>query len=86
MLIAMRKQSLSLYTRWFRILAISTLLSLPLGASAREHGVTATLVRRLRDNLRLTLRYGYFHFLDGTFGGSRDYEAHALFSSLQWRF
>jgi hypothetical protein len=59
---------------------------LPLGASGQEHGVTATLVRRLSKNLRLTCKYGYYQYDDGTYGGNRDYSAHVLYSSLQYRF
>jgi hypothetical protein len=59
---------------------------LPLGADGSEHGVTATLVRRLTKNLRLTCKYGYYQYEDGTYGGNRDYDAHVLYSSLQYRF
>jgi hypothetical protein len=59
---------------------------LPLGAEGHEHGVTATLVRRLSKNLRLTCKYGYYQYDDGTYGGNRDYDAHVLYSSLQYRF
>jgi len=59
---------------------------LPLGASGEEHGVTATLIRRISKNVRLTLKYGYYHYNDGTFGGHQDYYAHAIYSSLRYRF
>src|SRR5690606_29531528 len=59
---------------------------LPYGAEAVEHGITATVVRRLTKNLRLTLRYGYFHYEDTPSGGNSDYSAHLLFSGLQYRF
>lgn len=59
---------------------------LPLGASAEEHGVTAALVRRISKNLRLTLKYAYYHYDDGTFGGHQDFYAHMLYSSLRYRF
>jgi hypothetical protein len=58
----------------------------PLGMTAAEHGVTATLTRRLKPNLLLTLRYGFFDYDDTTFGGSRDYQAHVVSSSLRYRF
>jgi outer membrane protein assembly factor BamA len=61
-------------------------LGLPLGASAEEHGVTATLLRRISKNVRLSLKYGYYHYNDGTFGGHQDYYAHAIYSSLRYRF
>ncbi len=59
---------------------------IPYGAGAREHGVTASLVRRISKNVRLTLRYGYYAYDDVTFGGHRDYRAHVLSSSLRYRF
>jgi hypothetical protein len=59
---------------------------LPLGAEGHEHGVTAALVRRLTKNLRLTCRYAYYQYDDGTYGGNRDYQAHGIYSSLQYRF
>jgi predicted porin len=59
---------------------------LPLDAEATEHGVTAAITRRLTENLRLSLRYGYFHYEDIPFGGHNDYEAHVVFTSLQYRF
>ena len=59
---------------------------LPLGAEAQEHGVTALLTRRLRPNLRLNLRYAFFTYEDVLSGGHNDYDAHVLFSSLQYRF
>jgi hypothetical protein len=59
---------------------------LPLGMSAEEHGVTTTLTRRINKNLRLTLRYGYFHYDEESAGGRNDCEAHVVSSSLQYRF
>jgi hypothetical protein len=58
----------------------------PYGAGAEENGVTATIVRRLTEKLRLTLKYGYYHFTDQTSGGHNDYDTHVLFASLQYRF
>lgn len=59
---------------------------MPYGAEAQEHGITATLVRRLTANLRLTLRYGFFHYDDATSGHNNDYEAHLVSAGLQYRF
>ncbi len=58
----------------------------PYGAGAEEHAVTVTLIRRLRDNIRLTLKYGFFDYTDDTSGGNNDYQAHLVYSSLQYRF
>jgi hypothetical protein len=59
---------------------------LPLGAGAEEHGVTAAIVRRISQNLRATLKYGFSHYQDEAFGGFRDYTAHLVSLSLQYRF
>lgn len=61
-------------------------VGVPYGAGAKEHGVTATLTRRLTQNLRLTLKYGYFDYEDESSGGNNDYQAHYVSSSLQYRF
>lgn len=61
-------------------------VGVPYGAGAEEHGVTATLTRRLTQNLRLTLKYGYFDYQDETSGGHNNYQAHYVSSSLQYRF
>jgi hypothetical protein len=59
---------------------------LPLGAGGEEHGINATLTRRLTKHLRLALRYGYYHYDDETFGGHQDYHAHLVYTSLRYRF
>ena len=56
------------------------------GAGAEEYGITATLVRRITQNLRVTLRYGYYHYTDQTSGGNNNYDAQVVYSSLQYRF
>jgi hypothetical protein len=58
----------------------------PYGSGAREQGVTATVTRRLTKNLRLLLRYGFFHYEDALYGGNRDFDSHLIYSSLQYRF
>jgi len=58
----------------------------PLGAGAEEHGINATLTRRLTKNLRLSVRYGYYQYNDQTFGGNQDFHAHLLYTSLRYRF
>jgi hypothetical protein len=59
---------------------------MPYGAGGEEHGVTATLTRRIRQNIRLSLKYGFFHYHDVAFGGNQDFDAHLVYSSLQYRF
>ena len=61
-------------------------VGLPLGAGGQEHGVNATLTRRLTKNVRLSVRYGYYHYDDETFGGHQDFFAHVLYASLRCRF
>ena len=64
----------------------NSIAGLPLGAAAKEHGVTATLSRRLSRNVRLNLKYGYSHYDDLASGAHSSYEAHLVYSSLQYRF
>jgi hypothetical protein len=61
-------------------------VGMPYGAEAEEHGITATLVRRLSSKLRVTLRYGFFHYDDVTSGGNNNYQAHLISTGLQYRF
>ncbi len=61
-------------------------ISLPYGANVEEHGVSVTLIRRISEHVRLTLRYGYFNNRDITSGDHKDYDAHLVYSSLQYRF
>ena len=57
-----------------------------LGAGAREHGVTATLTRRITRNLKASLKYGYYNYEDAATGGFNNFEAHLIFATLQYRF
>lgn len=52
--------------------------SQPYGAGAEEHGVTASLIRRIRANLLWTLKYGFFSNRDVTSGGNNNYDAHLV--------
>jgi len=56
------------------------------GSDAQEHSLSASVVYRMRHNIRLILRYGYSHYDDVAFGGQRNYEAHVVSTSLQYRF
>jgi hypothetical protein len=61
-------------------------VSLPYGAGAEQHGVTATLLHRIRKNLLWKLQYGFFTGDDETSGGNNEYDAHLVYSSLQYLF
>lgn len=63
-----------------------TSVTLPLGAASREHGVTATLTRRITPNIRVSMRYGYYNYHDLTSDGQGDFEAHVVYTTLQYRF
>jgi hypothetical protein len=62
------------------------LVGVPLGADTEEHSVTATLSRRITKNLRWNLRYAFTHYDDMASLGSYNFDAHVIFSSLQYRF
>jgi hypothetical protein len=61
-------------------------VGLPYGVGAEEHAVTAEIVRRLTENLRLTLKSGYYHYTDETSGGNNDFDTFLIFASMQYRF
>lgn len=58
----------------------------PFGAGAEEHSVTATLTRRITNNLRWSLKYAFTHYDDSASAGQFSYDAHLIYSSLQYRF
>jgi len=58
----------------------------PFGAGAEEHSVTATLTRRVTQNLRWNLRYAFTHYVDSASAGTFNYDAHVIYTSLQYRF
>ena len=60
--------------------------SVPYGAGAEEHGVTATLLHRFSAWMQGTLKYGYFVGEHENTGGRTDYSAHLAYSSLRFRF
>lgn len=64
----------------------NTPIGIPYGSGAEEHGVSATLSRRINKNLRASLRYGYYNYNDDTASGQRDYDAHVVYTSLQYQF
>lgn len=61
-------------------------VSLPYGAGEEQHGVTATFLHRLRKNLLWKLQYGFFTGHSQTYGGNNDYNAHLVYSSVQYSF
>lgn len=64
----------------------NSLVALPYGMGATEHSLSASISRQLAKNVRLTLKYAYFNYTDETFGDHNNYEAHSIFSTLQFRF
>ncbi len=61
-------------------------VAVPYGMGTTEHSASATLTRQLNKQVRLLLSYTYFDYTDETFGGHNNYQAHSIFSSLQFRF
>ena len=56
------------------------------GAGEDQYTIAATLTRRISRNIRWSLKYAYSHYTDQTYGGHRDFDAHLVYSSLQYRF
>lgn len=61
-------------------------VAVPYGMGATEHTFSATATRQFTKQIRLMLQYRYFDYSDATFGGHNNYEAHSIFSGLQYRF
>jgi len=82
------KTDLQLHSFYYRAddYTDNSAFGMPYGAGAIERGITATLVRRLRQNLRLTLKYGYFDYHDAPSGGFNNYRAHLIYATLNFRF
>jgi hypothetical protein len=59
---------------------------MPYGASAEEHAVTVTLSHWFSKRVRASIRYGYFSYSDKTSGGRNDFDAHMVYSIIQYRF
>ena len=64
----------------------NSIVGLPYGMGARQHTAGVTVSREIMRNVRVKLQYGYFHYTDETSGGHNNYDAHAVFSSLLFRF
>lgn len=61
-------------------------VALPYGAGALEQTVSASISRQLNKHMNLMLRYSYFFYYDQTSGDHNSYEAHSIYSSLQYKF
>jgi hypothetical protein len=61
-------------------------LGVPYGAGIEEHAVTATWTRRLSNRVRLAVKYGWYHYDDGAYGGNRDFGANVISATLRYRF
>ena len=61
-------------------------IHVPYGSSEDTYAITATLTRRITKNIRWSLKYGYSHSENVTYGGHQNYQAQLLYSSLQYRF
>jgi hypothetical protein len=61
-------------------------VAVPYGMGATEYTASASITRQITPQMRLLLRYGYFNYRDSTFGGHNNYEAHSIYSGLQFRF
>lgn len=61
-------------------------VSIPYGSGARHDEVSSTLVRKISERVRWTLRYAYTQYRDETSGGAMNYTAHGILSTVQYRF
>jgi predicted porin len=61
-------------------------VGLPYGLGATENTFSVTAGRQIAKNVRLLLKYSYFTYEDVTSGNHNNYEAHSIYSGLQYRF
>jgi hypothetical protein len=66
--------------------ADNSVAAVPYGTSESEHIVTAGLTHRFSNRLRGSLKYGYYTYGDVTSGHHTDYDAHLVYSTIQYRF
>ena len=64
----------------------NSLDGVPYGWGKMGTSITTTLTRQITKNIRWSLKYGYSHYTDQTYGGHRDFDAHLVYTSLQYRF
>ena len=64
----------------------NALYTQPYGASAEQHGVTVALSYLIKENMRWTIRYGYFTSHDETSDGHNDFDASVITTLIQYRF
>jgi hypothetical protein len=61
-------------------------VGMPYGLGATENSFSVTAGRQIAKNVRLLLKYSYFTYEDVTSGNHNNYEAHSIYSGLQYRF
>jgi hypothetical protein len=64
----------------------TSIVGMPYGMGATQQSVGASVSREIMRNVRVKLQYGYFRYRDDTSGGHNNYDAHTVFSSLQFHF
>ena len=64
----------------------NSLDGVPYGSGDQTYAITATLTRWVTKNIRWSLKYGYSHSDNNAFGGHQNYDAHLVYTSLQYRF
>jgi hypothetical protein len=61
-------------------------VSVPYGAGAEQHTLTASLVRRISERMVWSLKYGLFSYRDQMTAGFNDYRAHLVYTSIRVHF
>jgi len=61
-------------------------VSQPFGSDAEEHGVSVGLSRKLSDNTKAGLRYGFFSNNEGLTGGRNDYNVSVISGTMEVSF
>ncbi len=64
----------------------NSLYGVPYGSGQETYAITAALTRWISKNIRWSLKYGFSHSENDTFGGHQNFDSHLVYSSLQYRF
>ena len=58
----------------------------PAGIEYNQQAIEAGVTRRFKRGISASLQYGYYRYREPTSGTANDYDAHAVFATLSWKW
>ncbi|MBC8003453.1 MAG: hypothetical protein H7X97_12770 [Opitutaceae bacterium] len=58
----------------------------PAGIEYNQQAIEAGVTRRFKRGISASLQYGYYRYREPTSGMANDYDAHAVFATLNWKW